>query len=194
MQGIKRQVEILESHPSFDSDWYRKTYPHVIAAGYRPSSYYIRQGARQGALPSPFFDGVWYLDHYSVVRDSGANPLIHYLQFGETEGRRIRIGPQAFKTFECADEQESLNLLTNSALFDAEWYSAQYPDVIGSNLAPGVHYLRFGVLLLRNPSRDIDGIKYRLEHPDVQRSGINPLIHFEAIGRGEGRSFSPVSD
>ena len=199
LQGIrelkeeKRQVEILEAHPLFDSDWYAKTYPHVIAAGYRPSSHYIRHGARQGALPSPFFDAVWYLDHYSDVRDSGANPLIHYLQFGESEGRRIRIGPQAFETFERADEQESLILLTHSALFDAEWYSAQYPDVIGSKLAPEVHYLRFGVLLRRNPSRDFDGIKYRHEHPDVQRSGINPLIHFEAIGRGEGRSYSPVS-
>ena len=194
LQGEKRQAEILEAHPLFDSDWYAKTYPHVIAAGYRPSSHYIRHGARQGALPSPFFDGVWYLDHYSDVRYSGANPLIHYLQFGETEGRRIRIGPQAFETFERADEQESLNLLTNSALFDAEWYSAQYPDVIGSKLAPEVHYLRFGVISRRNPSRDFDGIKYRHEHPDVQRSGINPLIHFEAIGRGEGRNFSPVSD
>ena len=193
LQEEKLQVEILEAHPLFDSDWYAKTYPHVIAAGYRPSSHYIRHGARQGALPSPFFDAVWYLDHYSDVRDSGANPLIHYLQFGESEGRRIRIGPQAFETFERADEQESLILLTHSALFDAEWYSAQYPDVIGSKLAPEVHYLRFGVLLRRNPSRDFDGIKYRHEHPDVQRSGINPLIHFEAIGRGEGRSYSPVS-
>jgi glycosyltransferase involved in cell wall biosynthesis len=194
LQGEKRQVEILEAHPLFDSDWYGKTYPHVIAAGYRPSSHYIRHGARQGALPSPFFDAVWYLDHYSDVRDSGANPLIHYLQFGESEGRRIRITPEAFETFERSGEQESLNLLANSSLFDAEWYSTQYPDVLGSKLAPEVHYLKFGVLLRRNPSRNFDGVRYRHEHPDVQKSGINLLIHFEAIGRGEGRSFSPVSD
>ena len=194
LQGEKKQAEILEAHPLFDSDWYGKTYPHVIAAGYRPSSHYVRHGARQGTLPSPSFDAVWYLDHYADVRDNGINPLIHYLQFGESEGRRIRIGPQAFETLERPEEQDLLSLLVNSELFDAEWYSAQYPDVLGSRLAPEVHYLRFGVLLRRNPSINFDGVNYRHDYPDVKKSGINPLIHFEAIGRSEGRSYRPVSN
>jgi glycosyltransferase involved in cell wall biosynthesis len=194
LQWEKRQAEILETHPLFDSDWYGMTYPHVIAAGYQPSWHYVRHGARQGTLPSPTFDAVWYLDHYSDVRDSGMNPLIHYLQFGELEGRRIRIGPQAFGTYERADEQELLTVLVNSELFDADWYAAQYPDVLASKLAPQVHYLRFGVLLRRNPSSDFDGIKYRHEYPDVRQSGINPLVHYEAIGKGEGRNYQPVSD
>ena len=189
LQCEKRFAGYLETHPLFDSDWYRVTYPHVIAAGYEPSFHYIRHGAEQRTLPSPIFDAVWYLDHYQDVRDSGMNPLIHYLEFGELEGRRIRIGPQAFGTFERANESELLEVLKQSEFFDSEWYCSQYPDVLISNLCPEIHYLRFGVILRRHPSSNFDGVRYRRENPDVRKSGINPLIHFETAGRKEGRNF-----
>jgi glycosyltransferase involved in cell wall biosynthesis len=187
------QAEILETHPFFDSEWYEMTYPYVVAAGYKPSLHYVRHGARQRTLPGPIFDAVWYLDRNTDVRNSGENPLIHYLTFGEIEGRRIRVGPQSFGTYERFDEQELLQILTSSTLFDPDWYVAQYPDVLISKLDPAIHYLRFGTLLGRNPSKDFDGVHYRHENPDVQRSGINPLVHFESLGRGEGRSYQPVS-
>ena len=190
----KSQAEILEAHPLFDSDWYERMYPHVIAAGYKPSRHYIRHGARQSTSPGPIFDSVWYSTYYTDVRDSGENPLIHYLSFGESEFRRLRVGPQAFGTYVRSDELELCQILLNSALFDADWYVAQYPDVALSKLDPEVHYLRFGVLMWRNPSKDFDGVAYRREHLDVQRLGINPLIHFETFGRNEGRNFQPVSE
>lgn len=190
----KNQAQILDGHALFDPVWYAMTYPHVIAAGYKPSWHYVRHGAAQRTLPGPIFDAVWYLDHYSDVRESGQNPLIHYLTFGEKEGRRVRFGPQAFGSYERPDEQELRKIVTGSTLFDPDWYVSTYPDVPLSNLDPEVHYLRFGMLGRRNPSKNFDGVRYLREHLDVQRSGSNPLVHFELRGRVEGRTYHPASE
>jgi len=190
----KYLIELLENHPLFDSEWYAITYPYVSAAGYKPSLHYVRYGAEQRTLPGPIFDATWYLDHYPDIRDSGENPLIHYLLHGETEGRRVRISSQSFGLYEPSGEQELCDILSNSSLFDPEWYVAEYPDVALSSLDPVIQYLRFGTLLRRNPSKDFDGVRYRREYIDVQKSGINPLVHFESRGKAEGRSYHPVSD
>ena len=189
----KHLAGILEAHPLFDSKWYEMTYPYVSAAGYRPSLHYVRHGVLQRTEPGPIFDAKWYLDHYPDIRDSGENPLIHYLLHGENEGRRVHINSQSFALYERPDEQELRQILINSPLFDSDWYLEQYPDVSLSGLNPEIDYLRFGVLLRRNPSQNFDGLLYRREYLDVQKSGINPLVHFEMRGRAEGRSYHPVS-
>ena len=200
MEGIrhfrleKHLTETLEAHPLFDSEWYEMTYPHVSAAGYKPSLHYVRHGAAQRTMPGPIFDAVWYMNHYPDIGNSGENPLIHFLQHGETEGRRVRVNSQGFGSYERSGEQELRQILINSTLFDSDWYVSQYPEVLQSKLDPEIDYLRFGVLLRRNPSEDFDGVRYRREYLDVQNSGINPLIHFESSGRVEGRSYHPVSD
>lgn len=190
----KRQAQILDGHALFDAAWYEMAYPHVVAAGYQPSRHYVRHGAAQRTLPGPIFDAIWYLDHYSDVRDSGQNPLIHYLTFGEREGRRVRFGPQAFASYERRDEREFREIVTSSTLFDPDWYVSTYPDVSSSNLDPEVHYLRFGMLGRRNPSKNFDGVRYLREHLDVQQSGTNPLVHYELRGRMEGRTYHPAPD
>jgi glycosyltransferase involved in cell wall biosynthesis len=200
MEGIrhfrleKHLTETLEAHPLFDSEWYEMTYPHVSAAGYKPSLHYVRHGAAQRTMPGPIFDAVWYMNHYPDIGNSGENPLIHFLQHGETEGRRVRVNSQGFGSYERSGEQELRQILINSTLFDSDWYVSQYPEVLQSKLDPEIDYLRFGVLLRRNPSEDFDGVRYRREYLDVQNSGINPLIHFESSGRVEGRSYHPVSE
>ena len=55
-------------------------------------------------------------------------------------------------------------------------------------LDPVIDYLRFGVFLRMNPSRDIDAVRYRREYLDVQKSGINPLIHFESSSTSEAHN------
>ena len=147
-----------------------------------------------GTLPGPIFDAKWYLNYYADVRDSGLNPLLHYLMFGEKEGRRVRLGPEALGSYERSNEKELQQFIKMSSLFDPQWYVIEYPDVLTSGLAPEVHYLRFGTVLRRNPSRHFDGVRYRREHLDVLKSGFNPLVHYEVSGKYEGRSFHPVSD
>ena len=189
----KYLMNLLEAHPLFDSEWYEKTYRYVSVAGYRPSLHYLRHGVEQRTMPGPVFDAAWYLDHYPDIRDSGESPLIHYLLHGEDEGRRVHINSHSFDLYERSDEKNLCRILKDSVLFDSEWYVSQYPDVSLSGLDPEIDYLRFGVLLRRNPSNDFDGVQYRREYIDVRKTGINPLIHFELYGRSDGRSYSPVS-
>ena len=194
LQLEKHLIGILDAHPLFDADWYVMTYPYVTAAGYKPSLHYLRYGAEQGNSPGPIFDATWYVNHYPDVHASGENPLIHYLLHGETECRRVRINSQCALSYERAGENELREMLINSALFDLEWYVSKYPDVSQRGLDPAIDYLRFGVFLRMNPSRDFDAVRYRREYLDVQKSGINPLIHFESSGRVEGRNYHPVSE
>ncbi|MHC9036724.1 hypothetical protein ACYTTR_13445, partial [Cobetia marina] len=74
-----------------------------------------------------------------------------------------------------------------SPWFDAEWYSAQYPDVALSGLSPEVHYLRVGERLGRRPCPSFDPAWYLAEYPDIAQAGVSPLLHFIAHGEGEGR-------
>ena len=90
------------------------------------------------------------------------------------------------------DWGKQLELLRGSALFDREWYVAQYPDVLETGLDPVDHYLRRGAMEGRNPSPAFDTLAYLSRYPDVRESAINPLAHYEEYGRSENRVVAAV--
>ena len=77
--------------------------------------------------------------------------------------------------------------ITESGIFDTEWYLAQYPDVAEAGTDPVVHYLCFGASEGRDPSPLFDTDWYLTQYPDVARAGINPLVHYLCSGASEGR-------
>ena len=74
-----------------------------------------------------------------------------------------------------------------SGLFDAEWYAAEYPDVVQSGLDPLLHFARIGLLLKRNPGPDFDARFYLERYVDVARGQHHAFIHYIRYGREEGR-------
>ncbi len=64
-----------------------------------------------------------------------------------------------------------------SAFFDADWYATRYPDVAQTGLSALRHYVDFGAMLGRWPSRDFDPVAYALTHPGLG-SG-HPVLHAE---------------
>jgi len=88
-------------------------------------------------------------------------------------------------------EHEQINLVSNSGLFDTEWYLTQYPDVMNSTLDPVLHYLRYGVNEARDPGPEFSTSWYLDTYPDVASAGMNPLIHYLVHGKQEGRLISP---
>ena len=86
-----------------------------------------------------------------------------------------------------------LLLISNSPLFDEDWYTSAYPDVPLSGLSPAEHYIRFGAILGRDPSLNFQAVDYLEMHPDVKSAGMNPLLHFEKYGRNEGRVVKKAS-
>lgn len=80
--------------------------------------------------------------------------------------------------------EDGIELLRASGLFDARWYVQAYPDVAMSGLDPLEHYLRYGVLLGRNPSPAFDTQRYLKANPGLLESGANPLVHYLARRSG----------
>ncbi|WP_292493746.1 rhamnan synthesis F family protein [Mesorhizobium sp.] len=76
-----------------------------------------------------------------------------------------------------------------SALFDADYYLATYPDVRNAQLDPATHYLVHGWKEHRNPSVAFDTAGYLAANPDVAAAGLNPLSHYLKHGQKEGRAW-----
>ena len=81
-------------------------------------------------------------------------------------------------------EQEAL---TESGLFDENWYLTQYPDLAQAGVDPMLHYLKFGGFEGRRPNPDFDSAFYLAQYPDVVKAGLNPLVHYIKFGRTEQR-------
>ena len=85
-------------------------------------------------------------------------------------------------------QSSELNLLRKSALFDANWYMANNPDVAKTEMDPLLHYYRYGGFEGRDPSLKFSSSWYLDAYKDVKKAGINPLVHYLKYGRTEGRS------
>lgn len=89
---------------------------------------------------------------------------------------------------------EQMNVLRRieaSAYFDGDWYAGRYPDVELLGLCPAEHYVRIGASLLRDPGPGFSTGFYLATHRDVAKAGVNPLWHYIAHGREEGRQIAP---
>lgn len=82
---------------------------------------------------------------------------------------------------------DEIGLLRQSSLFDAGWYLQQLPDGIAPYGSPEEHYLREGVARGLDPSPWFSTRGYLEANRDVEAAGINPLLHYVAHGRVEGR-------
>lgn len=79
-------------------------------------------------------------------------------------------------------------------LFDAEWYLAQYPDVLADGIDPWEHYCRHGIEEGRDPNRFFDTDWYCSQNPAAGVHGINPLDHYMNEGAAAGKDPSVAFD
>ncbi len=77
-------------------------------------------------------------------------------------------------------------LVEASPFFDGRWYAATYADIL-DGMEPVEHYLSVGWLLECSPGPVFDGMEYLRRNRDVAVENVNPLLHYERIGRAEGR-------
>ncbi len=74
-------------------------------------------------------------------------------------------------------EDKYVELIKKSELFDAEWYVEKYPDVRILEMDPVYHFLKYGTLLVRDPSPSFSSSFYYDVKGWVRRQGMNPLLH-----------------
>lgn len=80
---------------------------------------------------------------------------------------------------------------TTLGLFDARWYESTYPDVSKIGISPFEHYLKFGMLLRRDPSENFNTTYYLEQRPELIATGANPLIDYLDQGQKEGLQTHP---
>lgn len=73
---------------------------------------------------------------------------------------------------------EHLDLLSQSPLFDADWYNRTYGDVAFSGLSAEEHFLRYGGILERDPGPEFNSELYVARHGKNIEDGVPPLLHF----------------
>jgi len=69
-------------------------------------------------------------------------------------------------------------LIKKSELFDSDYYLFNNPDVRNANINPLIHFINFGWIEGRDPSKDFNTKYYLSTNPELIKSGINPLIHY----------------
>ena len=68
-------------------------------------------------------------------------------------------------------------LVARSDLFDPNWYQATYPDVAASGLAPLDHFVRFGLLLDRDPGPLFCSLFFRHAYDPDTLGDAAPLVY-----------------
>ncbi len=198
---------LIRASGLLDADWYRETYPDIVAAGADPLAHFADWGWREGRRPNLYFDTAWYLRHNPDVARSGQNPLVHYIRFGEAQNRspcphfdlpwyraRHAAAPQPASAAAepCAGAAATGTLLahflarrctgqvTPVAEFDAAWYLQRYPDIAAAGIDPFEHYLLWGWREGRNPSAAFDTGFYVRRYL-VPEQDENPLLHYRRL-------------
>ena len=68
-------------------------------------------------------------------------------------------------------------------LVDPHYYWTYYPETMEHKISAAAHYYRYGAAEGKNPSATFNTNDYLLDHPEVCRDGINPLVH-AGLSRG----------
>lgn len=77
------------------------------------------------------------------------------------------------------------NECLHSSLFDEKYYRETHMQDCMQNMDAVLHYMLVGWRLGYNPSPYFSTKKYLIRRPDVDRAGINPLVHYDTRGRME---------
>lgn len=75
------------------------------------------------------------------------------------------------------DKNQTKDVIARSGCFDADWYLAQYADVLAPGVDPLHDYLTQGFKGGRNPNPFFDASFYRQQVPDLPAES-EPLLHF----------------
>jgi glycosyltransferase involved in cell wall biosynthesis len=151
----------------FDSGWYARRYPQVLASGQVPVVHWLAGGWQAGYWPNPLFDVAWYGAQLAEGL-GGLNPLCHYHTIGAAAG------------------------LDPHPLFATRWYQAQCPEQTWQDQSPLAHWLHGGGAAGVSPHPLFASRWYLERYPDVAQAGANPLLHYLEQGAAQGYDPNPL--
>lgn len=187
---ILREITVLTASGLFDNDFYNESYPDVKASGIPPIDHYVLYGAQEGRLPRKDFDPVSYNKQYP--ESIGKNAFVHFVELKQDSDLASSTMTQSVRAAGINPEQMSaVKRISDSSLFDRDFYVKTYPDVAGSNVDPLDHFVTYGASEFRNPSAAFDTGWYWLTHQQNDLRELNPLIHYLEFGIANNLSIKP---
>lgn len=174
-------AHVMTTSGVFDANFYRRAYPDVEASGLSPIEHFVAVGLESGRWPSLWFDPAEYSARYADV-GGPAKAALHFACHGLREKRKVNCAP-----FDPANLDEVVRAVTDSGLFDSEFYRQANPVLDDLGMDPLVHYLATGHRTQAEPSPKVSMKAYLGLYPDVRESGANPLVHWLKYGRVENR-------
>jgi hypothetical protein len=75
-------------------------------------------------------------------------------------------------------ENDQIEVIRSCPLFKPAWYLRNNLDVVELGIDPAEHFLRVGAAEGRKPGPDFDTTAYVDAHPELRKTGLNPLVHF----------------
>gem|GEM_PF-336480 len=134
---------------------------------------------------SGMFNSKYYYEKNLDIKRKAIDPILHYIFHGFKEGRNP------------------------SSIFDGNYYLKKYPEVEKASINPLVHYLLYGQYENRQyksiksykfkkeykiilKSKKFDFSWYRKEYSEVEKMGINPIMHY--LEYGAKKNFNPSFD
>lgn len=89
---------------------------------------------------------------------------------------------------EFSSEEDLINIVRESILFDEEWYRQEYQ--IDDQIDAAEHYVRTGWRKGFDPSIHFSTWEYFDRYPSIHKEELCPLLHYEAIGLYENRKIN----
>ena len=151
----------LWPHFLFDLGYYRH---EAQKKGYdidvEPFEHYCKVGAYENISPSMYFDNDWYRSTYLGRIKSPISPLEHFLSIGSSNGYSVSpfflkdriesyLGKEAGTTIDALKKYLMLSKtgvdIDPHPLFDARFYSKNYPDVVENDVNPLAHFTAYGL-------------------------------------------------
>lgn len=168
-----------------------------------PILFYIKNWQSHDLKISDVFDGPFYLRKYSDVKSSGINPLMHYVTDGVVEGRMpmFQDNDEPVENEELIVEKfdlEFIHLKLDEAGLKGEYLAGQQLDIDWTDFfdfnninEEKLDPLSYFLINWKKQSlvipEQFDTEFYLETYPDIDNSGVNPMLHFFKHGINEGR-------
>src|SRR5574344_1598833 len=173
------EYETVKNSNFFDKVWYLNNNPDVKNDVMDPAEHYIKYGWREGRAASAKFSTKCYIKNNDIDPDTILfDPIYDYIKNSNRNKKNTKIYSFAYE------------IISESPLFDSEWYLSVNNDVRKANLDPIKHYMEWGWKGVRNPSIHFDSSYYLEQYPSVKANKLNPLLHYETEGRFIGCKYS----
>lgn len=200
---------------AFDAPYYMTKNADVLDAGLDPLEHFLTYGWREGRRPNDWFDPADYIACHPELVSSQTNPFVHFITYRDLPANAIAEDLQALrenrvlywtdKYLKTDDGMRPIiiasgmpnkeDLRVVQERFDADYYTAQNPDLASKWIDPLLHFMTVGWIELRDPNSDFSVAYYLRNNTDIRRQGVNPFVHYLKHGhRDKWRRSASAAD